>query len=84
MEEILKTIGTSIASQGPLVAYMFWQLMQYKKDIDAKDKRIDDLIDNLLEMTKEGTATISKNNDAISALPGAFYALKGSVDAIKK
>lgn len=84
MDESVTTIVTSIAAQGPFAAFMFWQVIQFKQDSAAKDKRLDELMDVIIAMTKESIAAITKNNDAISALPGAFYALKGSVDAIQK
>jgi len=64
----LSSIVSSIVTQGPLVAYLFWRDVQNGKKIDTKEAEIVSLNKELREIQEKSfdkLATISKDSNAV-------------------
>lgn len=80
-------VFTSVAAQGPLVAFMFWVIWQTKQDlkdekarhdvqVTALTERTNQLTDMIVKMHDSALAVISGNTQTISVLTEKLNAIK--------
>lgn len=77
MDQLVIEVLKSIATQGPLVAFLFYLHIQNEKKLDKKDEEIKTLNKCILDMHKEAitvmkdcAAQSGRLADALEDLPG--------------
>lgn len=64
MNELVIEVFKSIATQGPLVGFLFYLYVKNEEKIKEKDARIKEMTDTIVETGRETLTTISNNTAA--------------------
>lgn len=78
MDNLLIEVFKSVATQGPLVGFLFYLYVQNQKTIDTKDAHINAMTNAIIEMHKETVNTIAQNTVSNDKLRETINDLKRS------
>ena len=78
MDDLVLEVFRSIATQGPLVGFLFYQYVENKKTIEAKDLRINALFDLLVGVQKETVVAVTNHSHQSQRIADALEDLKRS------
>lgn len=76
MDNLLIEVFKSVATQGPLVGFLFYLYVQNDKKLDAKDTRISSMTDVIIEMHRETINTVAHNTASNEKLRETINDLK--------
>jgi len=78
METLVIEVFKSVATQGPLVGFLFYLYVQNEKKIEAKDAKLGTMTDVIIAMHKETINTVAHNTASNDKLRETINDLKSN------
>lgn len=76
MESLILEVFKSVATQGPLVGFLFYLVVNGRDELKQKDARIKEMTDLIIQMGNQSLTIVSNNTEANVRLREAINDLK--------